>query len=200
MFEPTLSPNSHSQVDDPPQIDLLAEGRLAARSGDLLTLAELHLRRLRYFRDLLVEGYHHALRPDLLSRTLRTDRIALGIDLPELDTVALWSVRNSDGTVSIPFIEFLVSQACQSVDQFREVAVHATAEALAELRDAGRDLEAFLQKAAPGDTPGPSLPRLSDVFVDETLLERLCGPGQLLDRVLGLCECLVPAARGNAGH
>jgi hypothetical protein len=200
MLEPTLTPNSHPEVSDLPQADLVAVGKLANRETDLLVAAEVGLRRLRYLRDLLLEGYHHALRPELLSRTLRTDRIALGIDLPELDTVALWSVRNSDGTVSIPFIEFIVTDLCRCLEQFREAATHATAEVLAELRDACREMETFLLQAAPDDVPMCALPRLSEVFVDEALLERLCGAGQLLDRVLGLCECLVPADRHKPGH
>src|SRR2546428_4144244 len=76
---------------------------------------ELQVRRLRYFMDLLETGYRHALLPDPLPLSLRAERVALGIDVPELDTVPLWSVKRSDGAVAIPFVEFIVTQICRSL-------------------------------------------------------------------------------------
>jgi hypothetical protein len=91
--------------EEPPRRDSAApwgqsDARLA-RSG-------LALRRLRYFHDLLTSAFTASQSADLTSGTLRTERIALAIDRPELDAVALWTARRDDGAVAIPFVEYLL--------------------------------------------------------------------------------------------
>ena len=154
-------------------------------------LARLHIDRLRYFRDLVVAGFRHALSPDPQSRTLRSERIALGIDLPELDTVPLWSVRRDDGTVSIPFIEYLLSQICSTLDALGTDRDMTPPDAAEDLRSARRTLQSILERAAPDREPAVGLPRLSDVFISQTQLERLCGQDGLLDLTLRRCEAIL---------
>jgi len=77
---------------------------------EMLEKAAEELDRMRYFRNLLEMGYRHALLPDEDPDTLRSQRVALGIPLPELDLVPVWSCRTPDGTFSIPFIDFLLGQ------------------------------------------------------------------------------------------
>src|SRR3989441_7793524 len=95
MIKSTLpgNPEGHYQaIPSPPP-----GGRYEERSRAAHSPLELHVRRLRYFMDLLETGYRHALQPDPLPLSLRAERIALGIDVPELDTVPLWSVKRADG-------------------------------------------------------------------------------------------------------
>jgi len=65
----------------------------------------LALRRLRYHLLLLESGYRQALHPAFQVPSQRAERIALGIDRPELDTIPLWSARRPDGAIGIPFVE-----------------------------------------------------------------------------------------------
>jgi hypothetical protein len=156
--------------------------------------AQLQMDRLRYFRDLLVSGLRHALSPDPQSRTLRSERIALGIDLPELDTVPLWSARRDDGTVSIPFIEYLLSQICSTLEALGAEPRAIPPDAAEELRAARWALESILRQAGPDRGPAACLPRLSDVFISQTLLEQLCGREGLLDLTVRRCESIFGSA------
>jgi hypothetical protein len=155
----------------------------------------LDLDRLRYFRDLIVAGWRHALSPDPQSRTLRSERIALGIDLPELDTVPLWSVRREDGTVSIPFIEYLLSQICSTLEALTSDPDRVPSDAAEDLRAARQTLQSIIERAAPDRQPEAGLPRLTDVFISQSLLERLCAPEGLLDLVVRRCETVLEAGQ-----
>src|SRR5574341_2325250 len=86
--------------------------------------AMIHLRRLRYYRNLLTEAFESTVWPDRPAGTLRQERLALGIDRPELDVVALWSVRCGDGTVAIPFIEYILARAAEAASAFGVVDGH----------------------------------------------------------------------------
>ena len=152
------------------------------------------LRRMRFFRDLLAQGYRSALAPGLDATTLRAERIALGLDLPELDAVACWSIRRADGTVSIPFIEFILGRMIASLDAFvLAMRERRTGGPLSEARCA---LGRALRRAGRGSGGSLTVPRLSDAFLPEPFVAALCGPGGLLDGIVEKCEALAsPAGR-----
>lgn len=141
---------------------------------------------MRYFRDLLEEGYQHAIFPEENPDTLRSRRLALGIPFPELDLVPLWSRRGSDGRVSIPFIDFIITHFLGSLERTRR-----------EVREAHRP-HAMLwgnptssgtcQEWGADDTTPASLPILEDHFLPEATLARLCGPEGVLSQILRRCD------------
>ncbi len=192
----TLRPHARERgPSDAPAGALLGE----RRDGVLPPIA-LEIRRLHYFVDLLGAGYGHALRPDPMVRSLRAERIALGIDLPELDTVPLWSIRGSDGTVSIPFIEFILGQIREALDRIR---AQADAPRSSVSRETIAGLGALIRLLDETELVGaatPSLPRLADTFVPEELLDRLCGPDGLLAGMVRQCEALLDAMVAGPGH
>ncbi|MCI0656426.1 MAG: hypothetical protein L0170_05075 [Acidobacteria bacterium] len=109
-----------------------ATGFEAGSAYPLLEVAVEALSRMRYFHDLLEQGYRHALQPGEDPDTLRTRRVALGISLPELDLVPLWSRRAQDGTFSIPFIDFLLDQFLESLEVPQEPALSSTGSCYAQ--------------------------------------------------------------------
>ena len=198
MIEPGISrTEGYSWLIAPPE-----ESR---RAGALRERAEPHahvrlsMRRMRYYRDLLAAGYRHALSPDPQSRSLRAERIALGIDLPELDTVPLWSARRADGMISIPFVEFLLAQICQALDEMRADPGLASHEAEEDLAAARRALAAVLSRSSAGSEPAPSLPRLSDVYLSQGVLEQLCRDSGLLDQIVRRCEAVLGGSPQRVG-
>jgi len=162
--------------------------------------AAMTRRRLRYFIDLMVAGYHHALNPEPLIPSLRSERIALGIDLPELDTVPLWSARRSDGAVSIPFIEFILGQVDQSLDEIGCDQESVNAIEIRNLQRARRAIARVLKEVSPKGDPPPAYPRLRDLYVPAPILEELCGPEGLGAEVLRRCATLGQRAGGDPGH
>jgi hypothetical protein len=170
----------------------LIQGYVTERADPWLAVAVEELQRMRYFQDLLEQGFRHALQPTEQPDTLRTRRIALGIPLPELDLVPLWSRRAQDGTLSIPFIDFLLAQFLESVEHFRR-----------DLREARR-ARAMLsenptrtgtdQERRSGDPAPASLPILEDRYLPEAMLARLCGPRGVLNRILRRCENSISGA------
>ena len=149
----------------------------------------------------LQTGFRHALQPDPLPRSLRPERIALGIDLPELDTVPLWSVRRADGAVAIPFVEFIISEISKTL---QVIAVEAGLAGSAEGDDlvvARADLRRVLEQASPGSsTAAPELPRLGDIFLSRDLLEKVCGPEGILRTVVRRCEVLLAVDSARPDH
>lgn len=184
----------------------LATAQAAIPEGLETGAAMVALRRLHFYRDLLRLGFEGTIWPDRASRTLRSERLALGIDLPELDLVALWATRCGDGRVAIPFIEYLLAKARETaarflpVDQGREIAGHLDR------------LDAAIAGVSPGGVapagPGSdavststgarpdSLPRLGEVFILETDAVLLCGQGGIVDRLLQACEERILATSG----
>jgi hypothetical protein len=162
--------------------------------------AAIHLGRLRYWRDLLVTGLESTIWPDRSARTLRRERLALGIDLPELDAVALWSVRCGDGTLSIPFIDYILARAREAAARFEAWDQSGVLrgwtvlleDVLAELTPAGAPT------VTPQGAPAAALPRLEEVRVPEEMVASLCGSGGILDRIVDLCETLTLAAAHHA--
>jgi hypothetical protein len=144
--------------------------------------AMVMLRRLQFYRDLLRLGFEGTIWPDRASRTLRGERQALGIDLPELDLVALWATRCGDGRVSIPFIEYLLAQAKDTAVRFLPAdASGAIGIQLARLDEAIRTI-------VPGGVETTDLPRLDDLFLLEYDAVRLCGLGGVIDQLHHACE------------
>lgn len=154
-----------------------------APGRELAVDLRLELRRLRYFRDLLSAAWRHACGGSDPHVTLRSERIALGIDLPELDAVTLWSHRAADGTIAVPFIEYLVSQ-------LRLVAATLSGHDEAVRRRARRPLRQLLRMLSERrdlDAGHDALPRLRDVFLPEEWLERICAPGGIADQLVLAC-------------
>jgi len=179
----------------------LPGGRFEDRPKAAHTPLELHVRRLHYFMDLLETGYRHALHPDPLPRSLRAERIALCIDVPELDTVPLWSVKRADGAVAIPFVEFIVIQICRTLEAIADGAGLSGSAAGEDLVLARGTLRRVLEQASPGSaTAAPDLPRLGDIFLSRDLLEEVCGPKGLLWTIAGQCEALLAVESTRPGH
>jgi hypothetical protein len=158
-----------------------SDARLA-RSG-------LALRRLRYFHDLLALAFTSSQSADLPSGTLRTERIALAIDRPELDAVALWTARRDDGEVAIPFVEYLLGQFMSALESF--LADLADPGAAAEVASLSAALEIALQEANRRGEQALKVPQLGDSFLPGPLLERLCGREGLLERTVARCQELL---------
>jgi hypothetical protein len=161
-----------------------ADARMA-RSG-------FALRRLRYFHDLLAGGFMASRSGDLPSGTLRSERVALAIDRPELDAVALWATRRDDGMVAIPFVEYLLGQFIVSLEMF--LADLADPGAAAEVATLSTALEMALAEANRRGQQALVLPQLGDSFLPEPFLERLCGREGLLERTVRRCESLLGEA------
>jgi hypothetical protein len=194
MAEPSINLNQAlSSVPFCPAAEAGAGAPIPAFPS-LQTRARLQLHRMRYFRDLLAAGFRHALSPDPQSRSLRAERIALGIDLPELDTVPLWSVRREDGAISIPFIEFLLGQIGNAIDWFCAEPALTSHEVAEELAAARRAITSLIAQASPQSEPASELPRLNDVYMSEGLLASLCGKNGFLNPVVDRCEAMLAQA------
>jgi hypothetical protein len=162
--------------------DVFPVAEAGVPAGVDMGAAMLALRRLNFYRDLLRLGFEGTIWPDRSSRTLRTERLALGIEHPELDLVAVWAARCGDGRVSIPFIEHLLVRARDIAAHFLPLdETHTLASQLALIDEA-------LLAIAPEGRPADDLPRLGEVFIDEREAVRLCGVGGVVDRLLGQCE------------
>ena len=199
MIKSTLPGNPEGHYQAVPSLP--PGGRFEDRPRSAHSALELHIRRLRYFMDLLETGYHHALHPDPLPRSLRADRIALGIDVPELDAVPLWSVKRRDGAVAIPFVEFIVTQISRTLEAIADDAGLSGSAAGEDLILARGTLRRVLEQASPGSaTAAPDLPRLGDLFLSRDLLEEICGPSGLLPAIAGRCEALLAAEPVRSGH
>jgi len=198
MIKSTLpgNPEGHFQSIPSPR-----SGRFEDHPRPVYSPLELHVRRLRYFMDLLESGYRYALLSDPLPFSQRPERIALGIDLPELDTVPLWSVKRADGAVAIPFVEFIVRQICRTLEAIADEAGLTGSAAGEELILARGTLRRVLDQGSPGSaTAAPDLPRLGDLFLSRDLLEEVCCPEGLLGAIAAQCEALLAAELVRPGH
>lgn len=144
------------------------------------------LRRLHYHLDLLEAGYRQALRPDLQAPSQRAERIALGIDRPELDAIPLWSVRRADGAVAIPFIEFVLGEIHRGLEPVARAATAVDRRAAVRLAE-GRRLVGRILQAIDADRRHRTVPRLGDLYLPGDLVERICGPDGLLRRLRRDC-------------
>jgi hypothetical protein len=123
---------------------------------------------LRYLRDLLGFGMKHALDPRLSIDTLRSQRLAAGIDLPELDVVPVWACQEPGGLVGLPFLELVLDEpvfdTCAHLTHEKGAQARATAREILWLRS---ELRARAESSAIPVGPVQFLP-LEDV-------ERVCG-------------------------
>ena len=170
----------------------------ASRPWRPLTPAAMHLRNLRYYHELLGIGYHCALHPDPFPRSLRGERIALGIDLAALDTIPLWSNRRSDGAVAIPMAGFILERFGRCVDEFCAALDLQEQGGPGDLHDARRALRHELEAILPREDKDANLARLADIYIPDDRLQRLCGQNGLLQRILAGCESLLGAASDRA--
>ncbi len=150
--------------------------------------AEVNLRRLRYFIDLFETGFRSALQPDSQASSLHGERIALRIDLPELDAVPLWSACRGEGMVSIPFIEFIANEIDKAIEGFVGNMKSGDPAGAEDLRARGGALRLLLEKAGLRVKGAPVLPRLGDVFLSQDALGEVCGPRGVLQRIVRQCE------------
>jgi hypothetical protein len=165
------------------------------------SIVELHVRRLRYFIGLLQTGYRQALRPDPLPRSLRAERIALGIDVPELDAVPLWSTTRTDGAVAIPFVEFIITQIDLTLERIADDSGPAGSLAVDDLILVRGTLRRVLQMASPGlATRALDLPRLGDIFLPRGVIEEVCGPRGLLSVIARESETLLAVGSVGPAH
>lgn len=200
MSTPTHAADLLEPIAVVPHLGTGACDRAAIHDVAAHSMAELLLQRLRFYVDLLGAGYHQALSTDPLSHCLRAERIALGIDLPELDAVPLWSSRRRDGTICVPFVEFILGQIIDTLNALlAEVASSdpSTANEIETVRDA---VAGALETMGPGGKPSRLLPRLRDVFVPATTLDALCGPGGCLPPLVRLCEGFLRRERRVSAH
>ncbi len=199
MINSTLpgNPESPFQAIPTPPLD----SRFQERKRTAHSPLELHVRRLRYFINLLETGYRHALQPDPLPPSLRAERIALGIDVPELDTVPLWSVKRGDGAVAIPFVEFIVAEIRRTLEVIADEAGLSGSAVGEDLILARAALRRVLEQASPGcATAAPGLPRLGDIFLPRDLIEGVCGPKGLLAAIARQCDALLTVESVRPGH
>ncbi len=203
MLNPTLggAPDRRltPEVPNPADPGLVSGGGRAPAAPPVLSSVDFHVRRLRYFLDLLDEGYHQALRPDPTSRSMRVERIALGIDQPELDTVPLWSMRRHDGAVSIPFIEFILWHVGQTLHALCDDIGEDRREA-ARLRESRGMLLDALDRISPPGEGGRSVPRHHDILIPEGLMRELCGPEGLLGGIARQCDAIAALRPRGEGH
>jgi hypothetical protein len=197
MLKPTLPGSTPAMPPSSPGARVGHRGGVAGTRHTILTPALLVFRRLRFYRDLLLAGYRCALRPDPTPRSLRAERIALGIDHPELDAVPLWSVRRGDGAVAVPFVEFILGEMQRALDAICDALDTQSAPRSAKLKELGADLRRVLETIGT-EGGGPALPRLSELFLTGDTLERLCGsPGGLLEQIVRACDSALLAGAGR---
>jgi hypothetical protein len=199
MIKSTLPGNPEGPFQAVPTLPL--GSRFEERERSAHSPLELHVRRLHYFIDLLDTGYRHALQPDPLPHSLRAERIALRIDVPELDTVPLWSVKRGDGAVAIPFVEFIVAKICRTLEVIADEAGLSGGALGEDLILARAALRRVLEQASPGcATAAPGLPRLGDIFLSRDLLEGMCGPKGFLGTIARQCDALLALETVRPGH
>lgn len=191
----TVRPAARSSATGVGQLDGVSP---VSRPRRPLTPAAMSLRNLRYYRELLDIGYHCALHPDPFPRSLRGERIALGIDLAELDTIPLWSNKRPDGAVAIPMAGFILERFGRCVDEFCAALDLDDREELQGLRDARQALRDELAAILPRKAKDANLALLADIYIAEDRLRRLCGRNGLLEQILAGCEALLGAASEHA--
>lgn len=144
------------------------------------------VRCLRYFCTLLTGAYRAAREGGLHQDTLRASRVGLGINIPELDVVTIWSTQSGEGSISIPYAGFILGQILMALDECSiTLAENGMTGCVLEYK---RALSEALKEITLGLDTEASLPRLIDQSVPAPVLAALCGDGGLLDRVLVLSD------------
>ncbi len=156
--------------------------------------AAAEIRRLKYFLGLLDLGFSNAAATHHGAECPRGERIALGIDHPELDAVPFWSSRRDDGGIAIPFIEFILSEIRMSLDR---LGAENCGDRSGTFLDTGRRIvDGLLERIGDGSGAAWKNPRPGDRYLPEGLLRPLCGPGSLLLPIVEHCEESVQGGPG----
>lgn len=142
--------------------------------------------RIGFFRDLLARALAHARGDRDGAETLRRERLELGIDRPELDTVPLWASRRWDGRVEIPWLGSVASELSLALDALRPEAGSEAARRVEQVRSVLRSWEGAAADARDG---------VDVVAVPERLLVELSGPQGLLAELVGELRGQVGSAR-----
>lgn len=138
---------------------------------------------LRYLRDLLRLGVKHALDPRLSVDTLRTQRLAAGIELPELDTVPVWACSEASGRVGIPFLDLVLDEVLARAESVFDTCAHLTRERGAQARVTAREIAALRARLAARDGIDPSA--VGPIrFLPIEDVERVCGRAGSVARLL----------------
>jgi len=178
-----------TRLQSPPEGPVQKEWNGESRKARaVLTPARLMLPRMRYYVDLLVAGYRQAIHPEPLPRCLRAERIALGIDLPELDAGPLWASRAADGAVSIPFADFVLGRIHHILGRYLDSLPTGDREAALDLWEGWGEYRRILAGLGIEEAGPERLPRLEDCSLSESTIDQLCGPEGLLFRILRDCE------------
>lgn len=171
-------------------------------SGDMVSVAEplrmraedvheawgrrvlaIDLAPMRYLRDLLRLGVKHAIDPRLTVDTLRTQRLAAGVDLPELDTVPIWACCEATGRVGIPFLDLVLDEVLSRAEVVFDTCAHLTRERGAQARLTAREIAVLRARlvSREGTDPSPVGPIR---FLPVEDVERVCGRAGSVARLL----------------
>ena len=143
--------------------------------------------RMEYFRKLLQAACGATLDTAHEPQSLRADRLSVGVDFPELDTVPHWTEVTDDGRVSIPFLEFILTGIDAELSCFSRHP-ELGAEGLKKIQRVHTSLAGILREVTPRDEPSDGLPRLREVFVDPNKLIPVCKENGLLDQAIAACR------------
>jgi hypothetical protein len=184
-----------------PPLGIPSAAPIGGPAAPVHSAAEMHFHRLRYFVELLAAGYRQALRPDPMPRSLRGERIALGIDLPELDTVPLWSMQRDDGSVAIPCVEFILDEARRNLEMLSRLLAWSEGRDQEFVTGCRLALKRALLEVRGGEPAGPSAdPQLEDVYLPGSLLDELCSAGGMLEQAVRRCEAAVATEASVVRH
>lgn len=138
---------------------------------------------MRYLRDLLRLGVKHAIDPRPTADTLRAQRLAAGVELPELDTVPVWACSEANGRVGIPFLDLVLDEVLARAEIVFDTCAHLTRERGAQARVAAREIAALRARLASREGTDPS-PVGPIRFVPLEDVERVCGRAGSVARLL----------------
>lgn len=143
--------------------------------------------RMEYFRKLLQAACGAPLDSSHEPQSLRADRLSVGVDFPELDTVPHWTEVTDDGRISIPFLEFILTGIDAELCCFSRHP-ELGAEDLKKIQRVHTSLSGILREVTPAGEPSDGLPRLREVFVDPNKLIPVCEENGLLHQAIAACR------------
>ncbi len=160
------------------------------RASKLLAEAE-------YFVDVLASGYEKAVgRESASGSTLRTRRLDLGIDTPELDMTSMWSSKSLDGTrLSIPFVDYLAFQAAERLRRVLDVCCRndgrfGSSDDYGNFKMALEVMLRSLLAEVPDGKVSRDYPVLGDRFLPLSVLRPWCVRDGKVREILGQCKVI----------
>lgn len=142
---------------------------------------------LRYLRDLLALGVKRARDPRLPMETLRTQRIAAGIDLAELDTVPLWATQRVDGSIALPFLELVLDEVLTRADRVLQICAHLTHGSGASARITALEIAALRRQLVESARIDPESAH-SFPYLPLKEVDRVCAHGGAVNRLVEECQ------------